>query len=52
MAVAMFLFLATDSYIALKTSFLYFIGLYAVVILKLCHESPRPYWIDERIDVF
>lgn len=48
----MFLFLATDSYIALKTSFLYFIGLYAAIILKLLHESPRPYWVDKDIDVF
>jgi len=49
MGVAMFMYLASDTYIAFKTALLYFVGLYIIIILKLIYISPRPYWIDEDI---
>lgn len=51
MAVAMFLFLATDSFIAFKSTFLYFSGLWMIILLKMLYESPRPFWVDSRVQV-
>ena len=52
MAIAMFLFLATDSFIAFKTTVLYFSGLWLIILLKMMYESPRPFWVDTRVQVF
>ena len=52
MAVAMFLFLATDSFIAFKSTFLYFTGLWMIILLKMLYESPRPFWVDSDVQVF
>ena len=52
MTVAMFLFLATDSFIAFKTTVLYFFGLWMIILLKMMYESPRPFWVDIRVQVF
>ena len=51
MAVAMFLFLATDSFIAFKSTMLYFSGLWLMILLKQMYQSPRPFWVDPKVKV-
>jgi len=46
------MYLATDTYIAFKTAFLYFVGLYMIIVLKMLYISPRPYWKDTGIISF
>lgn len=47
-----FLFLATDSLIAFKTTLLYSFGLFFLILLKLIYKSPRPFWSDKDIRVY
>ena len=47
-----FLFLATDSLIAFKTTLLYSFGLFFIVLMKLIYRSPRPFWSDRDIRVY
>lgn len=49
MAIAMFLFLATDSFIAFKSTMLYFLGLWIMILLKMLYQSPRPFWVNREV---
>ena len=50
--VGIFLFLAFDSLIAFKITFLYCIGIYIMVMLKMMYESPRPFWMSSQIHTY
>lgn len=45
----MFLFLATDSFIAFKSTMLYFLGLWIMILLKMLYQSPRPFWVNRNV---
>jgi hypothetical protein len=45
-----FLYLATDSLIAFKSSILTCFGLYFITFLKLLYKDGRPFWLIDPID--
>ena len=46
---SIFFFLAFDSLIAFKTTLLYCLGQYLMMLLKLLYQSPRPFWMERDI---
>jgi hypothetical protein len=48
----LFLFLAFDSLIAFKSTLLYCLGSYIMILIKLLYESPRPFWLVKDIESF
>lgn len=46
------IYVAVDSFLALKTMFLQILGCYIFSILSTFYSSPRPYWVDSEIRTY
>lgn len=46
------IYVAIDSFLALKTMFLQILGCYVFSILSTFYSSPRPYWVDSEIRTY
>jgi hypothetical protein len=43
--------MVSDSLIAFKTSILYILGTYVLMLMQLYHQAPRPYWVEPDLRV-
>ena len=43
--------MGSDSLISYKTTMCYCVGVYLITMLKLMYTEPRPFWVNETIDV-
>ena len=44
--------MVSDSLIAFKTSILYILGIYVLMLMQFFQQSPRPYWIKDDLPLF
>lgn len=47
----MMFFLGSDSLISYKTTMCYCIGVYLITMLQLLYTEPRPFWVNENINL-
>jgi hypothetical protein len=50
--ICLVLYLCTDTLIAFKSTIVYCIGVYLLVILKVIYQSPRPFWTSFEIQAY